>query len=112
MRGLYLLAVVPMVLAVAAIAGFVAWQARETSQHETAALESALIEAKRAELKNYLSMARTAIGIVYGNTRPDDARAKREASCTIPDDHIDPRRSALFMARSILREVREELGAC
>ena len=29
------------------------------------------------------------------------------ASCSIPDDHIDPRRSALFMARSILREVRD-----
>jgi hypothetical protein len=29
------------------------------------------------------------------------------AKCSIPDDHIDPRRSALFMARSILREVRE-----
>jgi type I restriction enzyme S subunit len=32
--------------------------------------------------------------------------------CSIPDDHIDPRRSALFMARSILREVREGVGAC
>lgn len=27
--------------------------------------------------------------------------------CFIPDHHIDPRRSALFMARSILREVRD-----
>jgi hypothetical protein len=35
-----------------------------------------------------------------------------EGSCSIPDDHIDPRRSALFMARSILREVREGFGAC
>jgi hypothetical protein len=32
--------------------------------------------------------------------------------CSIPDDHINPRRSALFMARSILREVREGMGAC
>lgn len=32
--------------------------------------------------------------------------------CSIPDDHIDPRRSALFMARSILRDVREGVGAC
>ncbi|MDO6583891.1 hypothetical protein Q4543_00005, partial [Salipiger sp. 1_MG-2023] len=29
-----------------------------------------------------------------------------EPRCSIPDDHINPRRSALFMARSVLREVR------
>jgi coenzyme PQQ biosynthesis protein PqqD len=27
--------------------------------------------------------------------------------CSIPDDHIDPRRSALFMARWVLRDVRD-----
>ncbi len=27
-------------------------------------------------------------------------------SCSIPDDHLSPRRAALFMARSVLREVR------
>ncbi len=27
--------------------------------------------------------------------------------CSIPDDHIDPRRSALFMARSVLRDIRD-----
>ena len=32
--------------------------------------------------------------------------------CSIPDDHIDPRRSALFMARSILNEVRDGRSAC
>jgi hypothetical protein len=35
-----------------------------------------------------------------------------DGACSIPDDHIDPRRSGLFMARSILREVREGVGAC
>jgi hypothetical protein len=34
------------------------------------------------------------------------------ARCSIPDDHIDPRRSALFMARSILREVRDGVRTC
>ena len=34
--------------------------------------------------------------------------AKRpNRSCSIPDDHIDPRRSAFFMARSVLRDIRE-----
>jgi hypothetical protein len=28
-------------------------------------------------------------------------------NCSIPDDHIDPRRSALFMARSVLGDIRE-----
>ncbi len=29
-------------------------------------------------------------------------------SCSIPDDHIDPRRSAFFMARSVLGDIRED----
>jgi hypothetical protein len=28
--------------------------------------------------------------------------------CSIPDDHIDPRRSAFFMARSVLEDIRKE----
>jgi hypothetical protein len=27
--------------------------------------------------------------------------------CSIPDDHIDPRRSAFFMARSVFGDIRE-----
>ncbi|WP_369127717.1 HipA family kinase [Rhodovulum sulfidophilum] len=33
-------------------------------------------------------------------------------NCSIPDDHIDPRRSALFMARLLLREVRDGGRRC
>ena len=29
-----------------------------------------------------------------------------EHDCSIPDDHISPRRSAFFMARSVLRDIR------
>jgi hypothetical protein len=32
-------------------------------------------------------------------------------NCSIPDDHIDPRRSAFFMARSVLRNIRERVHA-
>ena len=32
--------------------------------------------------------------------------------CLIPDDHISPRRSALFMARSVLRDIRDGAQAC
>jgi hypothetical protein len=30
-----------------------------------------------------------------------------DTRCSIPDDHIDPRRSALFMARSVLGDILE-----
>ena len=36
----------------------------------------------------------------------------RLPSCSIPDDHISPRRSALFMARSVLREFRDGAPPC
>jgi hypothetical protein len=32
--------------------------------------------------------------------------------CSIPDDHIDPRRWALFVARSILTEMRDGGRTC
>ena len=35
-----------------------------------------------------------------------------DISCSIPDDHISPRRSALFMARSVLRDILGEVRAC
>ena len=34
------------------------------------------------------------------------------SSCSIPDDDISPRRSALFMARSVLRDILGEVRAC
>jgi len=79
-QKLFLIATLPLVLVVALIAILVADQARQTSEREIAALEQALIEAKRAELRNYISMARTAFGIIYGNAPPDDMRAKREVA--------------------------------
>jgi hypothetical protein len=37
--------------------------------------------------------------------RPPQDEQPFEPSCSIPDDHIDPRRSAFFMARSVLRDI-------
>ena len=37
---------------------------------------------------------------------------KPTTMCPIPDDHIDPRRSAFFMARSVLRDIRSGVRAC
>lgn len=33
--------------------------------------------------------------------------ATRRHRCSIPDDHIDPRRSAFFMARSVFGDISE-----
>lgn len=38
--------------------------------------------------------------------------AKPSENAEIPDHHISPRRSALFMARSVLRHVRDEVPRC
>ncbi len=75
-RKIFLLATVPLLLAAFAIALLVAAQSRQTAREEIALLESELIAAKRAELKNYLSLARTAFINIYGRALPDDEAAK------------------------------------
>ncbi len=79
-QKVFLLATVPLVLAVAAISVVVANQSRQLAETEIQELETQLIEAKKAELKNYLSLARTAIGSIYGNALPDDEQAKLEVT--------------------------------
>ncbi len=76
--GIFLWAALPLILAAAAIALVVTMQARATATREVAALELQLLSAKRAELKNYISIARTAFGAIYGNALPDDDVAKTE----------------------------------
>ncbi|WP_243144984.1 cache domain-containing protein [Litoreibacter roseus] len=79
-QKIFLLATLPLVLAVGAIAVVVTNQSRILAETEIRELETQLIEAKRAELKNYLSLARTAIGSIYGNASPFDEGAKLEAT--------------------------------
>ena len=82
-RKFFLLAAVPLLLSMAAIAWIVTEQSRTVAESEIAALEQQLIDAKREELKNYLSIARTAIGADYGNAQPDDEQAKRQVMQTL-----------------------------
>ncbi|RLJ41800.1 two-component system NarL family sensor kinase [Litoreibacter meonggei] len=82
-QKIFLLTTLPLVLAVAAISAVVTVQSRQLAAREIRELESQLIEAKRAELKNYLSLARTAIGSVYGNAAPDDEVAKIKVQQTL-----------------------------
>ena len=79
-QKLFILAALPLILAGAVIALTVARQSRSAAESEIAFLEQELIAAKKAELKNYLMLARTAFGNIYGRALPDDAQAKLEVS--------------------------------
>lgn len=75
-QKLFLTATLPLVLAVVLISVIVTLQSRQMAEREIQNLEAQLIAAKRAELKNYLSIARTAIVNIYGRAAPDDDAAK------------------------------------
>jgi two-component system NarL family sensor kinase len=77
---LFLLATIPLVMSVAAIAFVVAAQSRALAEREIAALEHRLIEAKREELRNYITLARAAVFSEYGRALPSDAAAKQRVS--------------------------------
>ena len=74
-QQLFMLATLPLIMAVAAISILVTVQSRALAEQEIKSLEVQLIEAKKAELKNYLSIARTAFGNVYGPALPDNKEA-------------------------------------
>ena len=82
-RNFFLLAAVPLLLAMGAIAAIVTVQSRALAEREIVSLEAQLLEAKKEELRNYISIARTAIGARYGNALPDDEDAKREVMQTL-----------------------------
>lgn len=79
-QKVFLLAAVPLVLAVSLIAVVVANQSRQLAEREIAALEEQLMEQKRTELRNYIAIARTGFINIYGRARPDDAQAKLEVT--------------------------------
>ena len=79
-QKLTLLAAVPLIVAVAAIAVLVALQARALAEREIFTLETQLIEAKKAELRNYVTQARNGFYFVYGSAAPDDEDAKAQVT--------------------------------
>ncbi len=79
-QKIYLLATLPLIVAAAAIAVLVANQSRALAEREIAGLEAQLIAAKKEELRNYISLARTAYTSIYGNALPDDEHAKTEVA--------------------------------
>ncbi|MEM8980793.1 MAG: cache domain-containing protein [Pseudomonadota bacterium] len=79
-QKIFLLATLPLLFAAAAIALVVSYQSRDLAEREIAALESQLIETKKGELQNYLSIARTAFVNVYGRAAPDDEASQLAVS--------------------------------
>ncbi|MGB1234612.1 MAG: cache domain-containing protein [Planktomarina sp.] len=75
-QKIVLLATLPLMIAAGAIAFVVLNQSRDLAEREIAALETQLVAAKREELKNYISLARTAVVNTYGRAQPDDEAAK------------------------------------
>ena len=79
-QKLFLVATLPLILAALAISVLVTLQSRHLSEREIKTLETQLIAAKQEELKNYLSIARTAFIAIYGRAAPDDEAAKLHVS--------------------------------
>ena len=52
---------------------------------------------------NYAPEATTCRSVLFGVVA---------AICSVPDHHIDPRRSAFFMARSVVRDIRNGVLPC
>ncbi|MEO0931740.1 MAG: cache domain-containing protein, partial [Pseudomonadota bacterium] len=75
-QKVFLLATLPLIVAVFLIFLVVTSQSRQLAEREIQALEAQLIDTKREELKNYLSIARTAVVNTYGRAAPDDEDAK------------------------------------
>ncbi len=79
-QKLFLLATLPLILSVTLISLLVAAESRQLAEREIRALEEQLINAKRDELRNYISIARTAFVNIYGRAAPDDEAAKLEVT--------------------------------
>ncbi|KUP92284.1 cache domain-containing protein [Tritonibacter horizontis] len=82
-QKLSLLATLPLIIACLAIAALVASQSRSMAEREIQVLERQLIEAKKAELRNYVTQARNGFMHVYGPAAPDDAEAKQRVTQTL-----------------------------
>jgi len=79
-QKLSLLATLPLIVATALIAVFVTYQSRAVAEREIQSLEEQLIEAKKAELRNYVTQARNGFHFIYGQAPFDDAVAKEQVA--------------------------------
>jgi two-component system NarL family sensor kinase len=79
-QKLLVLMTLPLIIAVTAISVLVGHQSRALAEREIQALEQQLLEAKKAELRNYVTQARNGFSHIYGLAPPDDTQAKEQVT--------------------------------
>ena len=79
-QKVFLLAALPLILAVSAISILMLNQSRTLAEREIKALETQLTEAKKVELRNYVTQAKNGFYFIYGNAAPDDENAKERVA--------------------------------
>jgi two-component system, NarL family, sensor kinase len=77
-----LLAVAPLLLAIAAIGGLLVFETQRLDRQQAQVLEDVLLNAKRDELRSYVALALTSINHLYGAGRDDDA-SKEQAKAIL-----------------------------
>ena len=77
-----LLAVAPLLLAIAAISGLLVFETQRLDRQQAQVLEDVLLNAKRDELRSYVALALTSINHLYGTGRDDDA-SKEQAKAIL-----------------------------
>ena len=74
---LTILALAPLVILIAGITGLAIYQTTQLGRSQAGIFQAGLLEAKRAELRNYMELGYTAIKDIYENAAPDDQAAKQ-----------------------------------
>jgi two-component system NarL family sensor kinase len=78
-----LLTLIPLILAITAIAVATAQQTKQLASTQAASFENQLIISKREELQNYMELAYSAIKNIYENQDITENQAKQEAYDTL-----------------------------
>ncbi|MCF6189739.1 MAG: cache domain-containing protein [Cocleimonas sp.] len=78
-----LLTLIPLILAISAIAVGTAYQTKQLASKQTQSFENQLIATKKEELKNYMDLAYSAIKGVYENKHVDKKHAQQEVYDTL-----------------------------
>lgn len=71
------LGVLPLILAVAVICALVIFQNRQLGEQQAQLIEDSILASKRAELKNYVEMAKSLIEPLYANGQNDQQAQQR-----------------------------------
>ncbi|MEL6965419.1 MAG: hypothetical protein AAFO01_21905 [Pseudomonadota bacterium] len=74
-----LLAIIPLVLALGAVAYIATYQSAKLARHEIDVFEKTMIKAKQAELLNYVALALTSIDHLYNVEETQSAEDEAEA---------------------------------